>query len=200
MTLVDCEYVFSSGDCYVKDPSKLTNQRMVMVQAKVSDPLFHSVVMVQIQMVRYSEDAIFKFFSPIITSHVTENVKTIKPIALVNPIGYRIGEQIRFRILNPAPEFKIGETSGLVEMASNKTFDREVTPFVEINIEAWKVNNLEMVARVVLNVTVADKNDNVPTFSRKKFYKAIDIDYNVGTDLVAVLALDKDAGMNANIR
>lgn len=171
-----------------------------MVQAKVSDPLFHSVVMVQIQMVRYSEDTIFKFFPPIITAGVTENEETIAPIALVNPIGYRIGEQIRFRILNPTPEFKIGETSGLIEVASNKTFDREVTPFFEINIEAWKVNDLEMVARVVLNITVADKNDNAPTFLRKKFYKAIDIDNNVGTDLVAVVALDKDAGMNAKIR
>ena len=171
-----------------------------MVQAKVSDSLFHSVVMVQIQMVRYSEDAIFKFFPPIITATVTENEKTDSPIALVNPVGYQIGEQIRFRMLNPLPDFKIGETSGLIEVDSNKTFDREVTPFFKIHIEAWKLDKSEMVARVLLNVTIADKNDNKPIFTRKKFYKAIDIDNNVGTDLVTVEAIDKDAGRNAKIR
>ena len=191
---------FYAGDCFVKDPTKLTNQRMVMVQAKVSDTLFHSVVMVQIQMVRYSQDTIFKFFPPTITATVTENEETTAPITLVNPIGYQIGEQIRFRMLNPLPRFTIGETSGLIEVVSNETFDREVTPFFEIHIEAWKMDDLKMVARAVLNVTVADKNDNAPTFLRKKFYKAIDIDYGVGTDLVSVFALDKDAGMNAKIR
>ena len=192
---------FSLGDVYVKDPSKLTNQRMLMVQAKVSDSLFHSIVSFQIQIIRYKEDSNFKFIPPVISSQVVENQdNTDKPIGLVNPIGYLIGEQIHFRILNPVPVFKIGTVSGLIEVNPNSTFDREEIPNYEIHVEAWKVSNPQMVARALVNVTVADQNDNKPEFVQKKFYKAIDIDDGVGTDLLMVTAVDRDAGENARIR
>ncbi|XP_066917747.1 protocadherin Fat 1-like [Clytia hemisphaerica] len=190
-----------SGDVFVKDPNKLTNQRMLMVQAKVSDSLFHSIVSFQIQIIRYKEDSNFKFIPSVISAQVVENQEnTDKPIGLVNPIGYLIGEQIHFRILNPVPVFKMGTVSGLIEVNPNSTFDREEIANYEIHVEAWKVNNPQMVARALVNVTVADQNDNKPEFVQKKFYKAIDIDDAVGTDLLMVTAVDRDAGENAQIR
>jgi len=184
----------------VKDPEGFINQRMLMVKAQVSDSLFHSAVMVQIQIVKYTEDENFRFVPTVRHAAVVEIVKNTKPIGVVNPIGYDIGEQIRFRILNPIPEFTIGEVSGLIEVASGVVFDREVTPFIEMHIEAWKVSNPVVVARLVMNVTVVDKNDNKPLFTQSKFYKAIDIDNAVGTELMTVTATDADAGQNARIR
>ena len=188
------------GEIFVKDPSGLTNQRMMRVQARVSDSQFHSVVMVQIQITKYTEDETFKFVPSVIAKSVMEIVENKEPVGIVNPIGYETGDQINFRILNPIPEFQIGKVSGILRVTPNIIFDREEVSFYAVHVEAWKVANPSMVARMLVNFTVADMNDNPPVFTQRRFYKAIDIDNDVGAELMFVSAVDADAGDNARIR
>lgn len=171
-----------------------------MAQVSVSDSDFSSILVVQIKLTKYVEHDTFRFVPKTSRASVTENENVTKDIAVVNPIGYLTGEQLRFRMLNPQPEFEIGELSGIVKVSPGVVFDREKKPFYALHIEAWKLSNREMVARTVVNITVQDINDNPPKFEQKKFYKAIDIDNDVGTPLLSVTAIDADVGDNAKIR
>lgn len=173
---------------------------MMMVQATVSDSEFSSSVMVQIKLSKYKEDATFRFASQTFVSSVVENKTVEEAVLVVNPIGYQVGEQLRFRILNPTPEFEIGKLSGIITVPQGVIFDREKQAFHILHIEAWRMRSPQNVARAMVNVSIEDINDNPPVFQNKKFYKAINIDSNVGTPLLEVKATDVDYGKNAIIK
>lgn len=171
-----------------------------MVQAIVSDSGFDSAVMVQIQLTKYKDDSTFRFVSQTFVSSVTENKTVDRAVVVVNPIGYEIGQRLRFRILNPTREFEIGEISGIITVPKGVIFDREKQAFYTLHVEAYRMSSPQVVARTMVNVTIEDINDNPPVFEQKRFYKAIDIDNNIGALLLSVTATDADVGENAKIR
>ena len=174
---------------------------MIAVNVFVSDGVYRARKVFQIVLTQYKPDATFKFVYETYNSTLMEDVKSAKTVRVVNPIGYIIGQQLHFRLLNPTPIFEIGEISGVLRTKTNASFDSETTPFYIVHIEASTVyKNKKVVARTTVNVTIGDVNDNAPVFSAKKYYRAVDIDMSGSTDLLQVFATDADSGENAKIR
>ncbi len=51
-----------------------------------------------------------------------------------------------------------------------------------------------------LNVLVEDINDHTPTFEAKEYVLSVDENVDIGHEVEQLIAIDKDVGLNAEIR
>ncbi|KAM3964103.1 cadherin-related tumor suppressor fat [Aphomia sociella] len=104
--------------------------------------------------------------------------------------------RISFRLVNDYEEtFKIDAETG--EIYTNIALDRESIPFYEILVEAVDHGVPQLVGTSTVVVTVLDKNDNPPRFTRL-FSVNVTENAEIGSFVIRVTSSDLDSGPNAN--
>lgn len=104
--------------------------------------------------------------------------------------------RIAFDLVNNYEEtFSIDEETG--EIYTNMALDRESIPYYEIIVEAKDHGSPSLVGTSTVIVTVQDKNDNPPRFTRL-FSVNVTENADIGSFVIKVTSSDLDVGSNAN--
>ncbi|XP_062417297.1 protocadherin Fat 3a [Pungitius pungitius] len=164
---------------------------------KVSDGKFSSTALVTI-IVRKALDSGLSFTNSLYTSSIQENVSNITKVAVVNAVGNRLNEPLKYTLLNAGTSFKISPTSGVIQ-TTGVPFDREEHEFYELVVEARREHDPLHVARVMVTVHVEDINDNAPVFVGLPYYAAVQVDAEPRSPIFRVMAVDSDKGINGEV-
>ncbi|XP_010225690.1 PREDICTED: protocadherin Fat 3-like, partial [Tinamus guttatus] len=185
----------STGVLTIKNNSLSKDHYMLIV--RVSDGKFYSTAMVTI-MVKEAMDSGLHFTQNFYSTSISENTTNITKIAVVNAVGNRLNEPLKYSILNPGNKFKIKSTSGVIQ-TTGIPFDREEQELYELVVEASRELDHLRVARVVVRVHIEDINDNAPVFVGLPYYAAVQVDAEPGTLIYRVTAIDKDKDENGEV-
>ncbi|XP_010154165.1 PREDICTED: protocadherin Fat 3-like, partial [Eurypyga helias] len=185
----------STGVLTIKNNSLSKDHYMLIV--RVSDGKFYSTAMVTI-MVKEAMDSGLHFTQNFYSTSISENITNLTKIAVVNAVGNRLNEPLKYSILNPGNKFKIKSTSGVIQ-TTGIPFDREEQELYELVVEASRELDHLRVARVVVRVYIEDINDNAPVFVGLPYYAAVQVDAEPGTLIYRVTAIDKDKGENGEV-
>lgn len=185
----------SSGVIIVKH-SNFSKQHFHFT-VKVSDGKFSSTALVSI-FVKQALDSGLRFVQSIYSSTIQENLSNITTVAVVNAVGNRLNEPLKYSLLNGRNYFQIRPTSGVIQ-TTGVPFDREEKEFYELVVEARRELDHLRVARVLVSVQVDDTNDNVPVFVGLPYYAAVQVDAKPGSLICRVMAVDKDKGLNGEV-
>uniref|UniRef100_A0A8C5SNE8 Cadherin domain-containing protein n=1 Tax=Laticauda laticaudata TaxID=8630 RepID=A0A8C5SNE8_LATLA len=184
-----------SGVLTIKNNSLSKDHYMLIV--KVSDGKFYSSAIVTI-MVKEAMDSGLHFTQGHYSTSILENSTNVTKVAVVNAIGNRLNEPLKYSILNPGNKFKIKPTLGLIQTVG-LPFDREEQELYELVVEASRELDHLRVARVVVRVLIEDINDNPPLFVGLPYYAAVQVEADPGTLIYRVRAIDKDKGANGDV-
>lgn len=185
----------SSGVIIVKN-NNFSKERF-RFSVKVSDGKFSSTSLVTI-LVREALDSGLSFSQSVYTSSIQENVSNITKVAVVNAVGNRLNEPLRYTLLNAGTRFQIRPTSGVIQ-TTGIPFDREEQEFYELVVEAKREHDRLHVARVLVRVQVEDINDNAPVFVGLPYYAAVQVEAEPGSHIFKVMAIDGDKGINGDV-
>ncbi|RMC07431.1 hypothetical protein DUI87_16899 [Hirundo rustica rustica] len=185
----------STGVITIKNNSLSKDHYMLIV--RVSDGKFYSTAMVTI-LVKEAMDSGLHFTQNSYSTSISENSTNITKIAVVNAVGNRLNEPLKYSILNPGNKFKIKSTSGVIQ-TTGVPFDREEQELYELVVEASRELDHLRVTRVVVRVYIEDINDNAPVFVGLPYYAAVQVDAEPGTLIYRVTAIDKDKGDNGEV-
>ncbi|XP_069390115.1 protocadherin Fat 3a isoform X7 [Paralichthys olivaceus] len=185
----------SSGVIIVKN-NNFTKEHF-RFSVKVSDDKFSSMSMVTI-LVQEALDSGLSFTHSLYSSFIQENVSNITQVAVVNAVGNRLNEPLKYTLLNAGTRFRIRPTSGVIQ-TTGIPFDREEQEFYELIVEARREYDHLHVARVMVRVQVEDINDNTPVFVGLPYYAAVQVEAKAGSPVFRVMAVDGDKGINGEI-
>uniref|UniRef100_A0A4W6CNQ3 FAT atypical cadherin 3a n=1 Tax=Lates calcarifer TaxID=8187 RepID=A0A4W6CNQ3_LATCA len=185
----------SSGVIIVKN-NNFSKERF-RFSVKVSDGKFSSMALVTI-LVREALDSGLSFTHSLYSSSIQENVSNITKVAVVNAVGNRLNEPLKYTLLNAGTRFRIRPTSGVIQ-TTGIPFDREEQEFYELVVEARREHDRLHVARVMVRVQVEDINDNAPVFVGLPYYAAVQVEAEPGSPIFRVMAVDGDKGINGEV-
>ncbi|XP_067890087.1 protocadherin Fat 3a isoform X2 [Heterodontus francisci] len=195
----------NSGNCFLIDLKSglITVKNHTLVEelyrltVRVSDGKFSSTALIKIK-VKDAIDSGLRFTQSFYSSSILENCTETKKVAVVNAVGNRLNEPLKYRILNPGDKFTIKPTSGIVQTMP-VSFDREEQELYELVVEASREHDPWCVARVVIRVQVEDINDNPPVFVGLPYYAAVQVDAEPGALIYHITAVDRDKSENGEI-
>nr|XP_046244015.1 protocadherin Fat 3a isoform X3 [Scatophagus argus] len=164
---------------------------------KVSDGKFSSTALVTI-LVQEALDAGLSFSQSVYSSSIQENVSNITKVAVVNAVGNRLNEPLKYNLLNAGTYFRIRPTSGVIQ-TTGIPFDREAQEFYELVVEARREHDHVHVVRVMVRVHIEDVNDNAPVFVGLPYYAAVKVEAEPGSPIFRVMAVDGDKGVNGEV-
>nr|XP_014352631.1 PREDICTED: protocadherin Fat 3 [Latimeria chalumnae] len=185
----------NSGILTVKNHSISKDHYRLTV--RVSDGKFYSTALVTI-MVKEAMDSGLHFPHGLYFTSILENITNISKVVVVNAVGNRLNEPLKYTILNPGNKFKIKSTSGVIQ-TTGVPFDREDQEVYELVVEASREYDHLRVARVVVRVHIEDINDNLPVFVGLPYYAAVQVDAKPGALIYQVTAVDRDKGINGDV-
>uniref|UniRef100_A0A665TWY8 FAT atypical cadherin 3b n=1 Tax=Echeneis naucrates TaxID=173247 RepID=A0A665TWY8_ECHNA len=164
---------------------------------KVWDGRFSSMVSV-IVLVREAIESGLLFTFPVYSASIPENIANVTLVTVVNTIGHRLNEPLKYTLLNPAGLFIIRPTCGVV-LTTGVPFDREEEESYELVVEVSREDEILRVARVTVQVQVEDVNDNAPEFVNLPYYAAVQVEAGPGSAIFRVSAIDRDYGPNGEL-
>ncbi|XP_030648083.1 protocadherin Fat 3 [Chanos chanos] len=176
--------------------NKLSKDRY-RFNVKASDGRFSCTALVTV-LVREAMDSGLLFSEPLYASSVQENNTNITTVNVVNAVGHRLNEPLKYALLNAGSRFAIRPTSGVIQ-TTGIPFDREEQESYELVVEASREYDRLRVARVTVFVQVEDVNDNAPEFTGLPYYAAVQVDAEPGSSIFQVSAIDQDKGMNGEV-
>uniref|UniRef100_A0A673HL82 Protocadherin Fat 3-like n=1 Tax=Sinocyclocheilus rhinocerous TaxID=307959 RepID=A0A673HL82_9TELE len=185
----------SSGILTVKN-NKLSKDRY-RFNVKVSDGRYICTALVTV-LVREAMDSGLLFSQTTYSSSVLENSVNITTVSIVNAVGNRLNEPLKYTLLNAGTRFTIRPTSGVIQ-TTGVPFDREQQELYELVVEASREYDQLRVARVTVRVEVEDVNDNAPEFLGLPYYAAVQVDAEPGSSIFQVSATDLDKGINGAV-
>ncbi|XP_065146783.1 protocadherin Fat 3 [Paramisgurnus dabryanus] len=185
----------SSGIITVKN-SKLSKDRY-RFSIKVSDGRYFSTAVVTV-LVKEAMDSGLLFSPSSYSSSVWENSVNITIVSIVNAVGNRLNEPLKYFLLNAGTRFTIQPTSGVIQ-TTGVPFDREQQELYELVVEARREYDQLRVARVTVTVEIEDVNDNAPDFVGLPYYAAVQVDGEPGSSIFQVSARDMDKGINGAV-
>ncbi|KAL0973402.1 hypothetical protein UPYG_G00203040 [Umbra pygmaea] len=185
----------SSGIITVKN-NNFSKERF-RFNVKVSDNKFSSTALVTV-VVREALDSGLFFAHSLYSSSIQENITNITKVAVVNAVGNRLNEPLKYILLNAGTHFQIRPTSGVIQ-TTGIPFDREEQEFYELVVEAGREHDRLRVARVIVRVQIEDINDNAPVFVGLPYYAAVQVEAEPGSPIFRVNAVDRDKGINGEI-
>ncbi|XP_069022569.1 protocadherin Fat 3a isoform X6 [Embiotoca jacksoni] len=185
----------SSGIIIVKNNS--FSKERFRFSVKVSDGKFSSTALVTI-LVREALDSGLSFTHNIYSSSIKENVSNITKVAVVNAVGNRLNEPLKYTLLNAGTRFRIRPTSGVIQ-TTGIPFDREEQELYELVVETRREHDRLHVARVMVRVQIEDINDNAPVFVGLPYYAAVQVEAEPGSPIFRVMAVDGDKGINGEV-
>ncbi|XP_058484035.1 protocadherin Fat 3 [Solea solea] len=164
---------------------------------KVWDGRFSSMASVTV-LVRETIDSGLLFTLPVYSASVPENAPDVAMVTVVNTVGHRLNEPLKYTLLNPGGRFIIRPTCGVV-LTTGVPFDREERESYELVVEVNREDEILRVARVMVQVQVEDANDNAPEFVNLPYYAAVQVEAEPGSDIFRVSAMDRDDGVNGEV-
>uniref|UniRef100_A0A3Q3FBD3 FAT atypical cadherin 3b n=1 Tax=Labrus bergylta TaxID=56723 RepID=A0A3Q3FBD3_9LABR len=162
---------------------------------KVWDGRFSSTASV-IVLVREAVDSGLLFTFPFYSASIQENVPNVTRVTVVNTVGHRLNEPLKYTLLNPGGRFTIRPTCGVV-LTTGVPFDREEKSSYELVVEVSREDEILRVARVNVQVQVEDVNDNAPEFVNLPYYALVQVEAEPGSAIFTASAIDRDYGLNA---
>ncbi len=99
---------------------------------------------------------------------------------------------------NSKDGFKVDTYSGVLMILSE--IDREDLDHYNLNITVMDMGDPPKSASRMLEILVADRNDNPPEFEKQSYTVTILESTQVNTSVIQVTAVDRDTGVNAEIR
>uniref|UniRef100_UPI00398F78D5 protocadherin Fat 3-like isoform X1 n=2 Tax=Pristiophorus japonicus TaxID=55135 RepID=UPI00398F78D5 len=172
-------------------------EELYRLAVRVSDGKFSSIALAKIK-VKDAIDSGLRFTQSFYSASILENSTETKKVAVVNAVGNRLNEPLKYRILNPGDKFTIKSTSGIVQTMP-VSFDREEQELYELVVEANREHDPWCVARVVIRVQVEDINDNPPVFVGLPYYAAVQVDAEPGALVYHITAVDRDKDKNGEV-
>ncbi|KAK4886263.1 hypothetical protein RN001_002534 [Aquatica leii] len=173
-------------------------QYKIWVEAKDSDnPPLTSVLQLTINVTDANDN-------PPIMSSVLYNASVLEeesPPQLVIKVSASDADsgdngQITFRLLDDFEgTFEMDSESG--EIYTNTKLDREETPSYELIVEAIDQGTPQLTGSATVLVTILDKNDNPPKFTRL-FSVNVTENAEIGSFVIRLTSSDQDIGENAN--
>ncbi|XP_040037255.2 protocadherin Fat 3 [Gasterosteus aculeatus] len=164
---------------------------------KVWDGRFSSVAAVTV-LVREAVDNGLLFTFPVYSASIPENIPNVTLVTVVNTVGHRLNEPLKYTLLNPSGRFTIRPTCGAV-LTTGVPFDREDKESYELVVEVSREDEILKVARVTVRVQVEDVNDNAPEFVNLPYYAAVQVEAEPGSAVFRVSAIDQDYGLNGEV-
>ena len=118
-------------------------------------------------------------------------------IASEHDIGFRLREPVYGSIADVP--FKINEITGDVTTL-DYTFDYEKQQEYLFYVELFDIKTLTIYNTAPVQVKLLDVNDEVPKFEEDFYSGSVSSTAESGSTILTVLAIDKDSGMNGEIR
>uniref|UniRef100_A0AAY4C8E6 FAT atypical cadherin 1 n=1 Tax=Denticeps clupeoides TaxID=299321 RepID=A0AAY4C8E6_9TELE len=187
----------SSGDIFVQNSAVLRSRYKLTV--RVSDGRFASTAVVRVTAKHNQDQGPVQFTQKVYTASVRENSAESQTLALVSTVGRKMNEHLFYTILNQDRGFKIGRTSGLL-FTTGIPFDREVQDMYDVLVGVTRESaSPNILAHVLVKVTVEDVNDNPPVFVSLPYHALVQMDAEVGQVVRLVTAVDRDISRSAEI-
>lgn len=143
----------SSRGQYVAESNLISLSFLFNLQ--VWDGRFSSTASVTV-LVREVVDNGLLFTSPVYTAFLPENTPNVTLVTVVNTVGHRLNEPLKYTLLNPGGLFIIRPTCGVV-VTTGVPFDREEKERYELVVEVNREDEILRVARVTVQVQVGVK-------------------------------------------
>ncbi|XP_039393669.1 cadherin EGF LAG seven-pass G-type receptor 2 isoform X2 [Mauremys reevesii] len=157
-------------------------------------PLSNISGLVTIQVLDVNDNAPI-FVSTPFQSTVLENVPLGYSVLHIQAIDADSGDNARlqYALLEAGPRFPfaISNSTGWIVVASE--LDRETVDFYSFGVEARDHGSPPMASSASVSITVLDVNDNNPEFTAKEYSVRLNEDAAVGTSVLTVSAIDRDA-------
>ncbi|XP_066141158.1 cadherin-related tumor suppressor isoform X1 [Euwallacea fornicatus] len=170
----------------------------VWVEAQDSDfPPLRSVLRFTINVTDYN-DNVPVMSSQLYNATVMEEETPPLLVAQINATDLDSGEngRVSYKLLNDFQEsFEIDSASG--EIYTQAKLDRETMGTYELTVIAEDQGVPQMTGTATVLVTVLDKNDNPPRFTRL-FSVNVTENVDIGSFVIKVTSVDQDIGENAN--
>lgn len=104
-------------------------------------------------VVREAMDNGLQFTFPVYSASIPENIPNVTLVTVVNTVGHRLNEPLKYTLLNPSGRFTIRPTCGVV-LTTGVPFDREERNSYELVVEVSREDEILRVARVTVQVQV----------------------------------------------
>uniref|UniRef100_A0A8C7RY70 Cadherin EGF LAG seven-pass G-type receptor 1a n=1 Tax=Oncorhynchus mykiss TaxID=8022 RepID=A0A8C7RY70_ONCMY len=157
-------------------------------------PLINGTGIVVVQVVDVNDNAPM-FVSTPFQATVLENMAVGCSVIHIQAIDADSGDnshlQYRLTAMAPGFPFTINNSTGWITVSVE--LDRETTDFYTFGVEAVDHGVPVMSSSASVSVTVLDVNDNVPTFTQRLYSLKMNEDALVGTSVLALSAIDRDA-------
>uniref|UniRef100_A0AAQ5YXC9 FAT atypical cadherin 3b n=1 Tax=Amphiprion ocellaris TaxID=80972 RepID=A0AAQ5YXC9_AMPOC len=173
------------------------NKDRYRFNVKVWDGRFSSMASVTV-LVREAIDSGLLFTYPVYSASIPENIPNVTLVTVVNTVGHRLNEPLKYTLLNPGGRFTIRPTCGVV-LTTGVPFDREERKSYELVVEVSREDEILRVARATVQVQVEDVNDNTPEFVNLPYYAVVQVEAEPGSAIFRVSATDQDFGMNGDV-
>ncbi|XP_053703162.1 protocadherin Fat 3 isoform X3 [Synchiropus splendidus] len=164
---------------------------------KAWDGRFSSVASVTV-LVREALDSGLAFTYPLYFASIAENVRNVTVLTVINTVGHRLNEPLKYTLLNPGGRFAVRPTCGVL-LTTGEPFDREEEGSFQLVVEVRREDETLRVARVTVQVQVEDVNDNAPEFVGLPYYAAVQVEAEPGSAIFTVSTTDRDSGANAEV-
>ncbi|XP_010897511.2 protocadherin-23 [Esox lucius] len=119
-------------------------------------------------------------------------VVALNPTNSVDPVSYRISSG------DPQGLFSVQSSSGLI--STRRSLDHESQPYVLLVLQSHSGTGLPVYSSTQVNITIADINDNPPSFPKMSDCIAVAQNTPPGTVLYISHAHDIDSGANGRVR
>lgn len=104
-------------------------------------------------LVREAIDSGLLFTFPVYFASIPENKPNVTLVTIVNTVGHRLNEPLKYTLLNAGGRFAIRPTCGVV-LTTGVPFDREEKDSYELVVEVSREDEILRVARVTVQVQV----------------------------------------------
>lgn len=103
--------------------------------------------------------------------------------------------EVQYTLLGGVGRFNVDKVTGVITLAA--PLDRETQDEYRLVITAQDQGRPTRSATTSLEISVTDINDNAPIFSKQQYETTVSEHAEVGTNVIDVMATDKDDGENA---
>lgn len=187
-----------TGEIQVVAPLDFEAEREYVLRIRAQDagrpPLSNNTGLASIQVVDINDHTPIFVSTPFQVS-VLENAPLGHSVIHIQAVDADHGENARleYSLTGVAPDtpFVINSATGWVSVSG--PLDRESVEHYFFGVEARDHGSPPLSASASVTVTVLDVNDNRPEFTMKEYHLRLNEDAAVGTSVVSVTAVDRDA-------
>ncbi|XP_075820597.1 cadherin EGF LAG seven-pass G-type receptor 3 isoform X4 [Microtus pennsylvanicus] len=187
-----------TGEIQVVAPLDFEAEREYALRIRAQDagrpPLSNNTGLASIQVVDINDHTPIFVSTPFQVS-VLENAPLGHSVIHIQAVDADHGENSRleYSLTGVAPDtpFVINSATGWVSVSG--PLDRESVEHYFFGVEARDHGSPPLSASASVTVTVLDVNDNRPEFTMKEYHLRLNEDAAVGTSVVSVTAVDRDA-------